>query len=61
MRNTEVLYPLDDDLPEKEVRLHKDAWKCIERHIDDMREGQDISVDQLLLDQCYRRQLFTCC
>ena len=25
MRNTEVLYPLDDDLPEKEVHLHKDA------------------------------------
>ena len=45
MRQTKVLCPLDG-----EIKTHKDRWKSIEMHLDEMKEGEDISFDQLLLD-----------
>ena len=35
-------------MPETEVRKHKDKWKNISKHFNDMKEGEDISFDQLL-------------
>ena len=51
MTQTKVLYPIDTEMPESKVRLiHKDTWKSIKKHLDDMKEGEDITFDQLLLD-----------
>ena len=35
-------------MPETGVRKHKDKWKNISKHFNDMKEGEDISFDQLL-------------
>lgn len=50
MRETKILYPLDTDMPQTEVKMHKDTWKSIKKHLDDMREGEDITFEQLLLE-----------
>jgi len=50
MRETNILYPLDSDMPEDELKIHKDNWKMIKKHLDDMKEGEEISFDQLLHD-----------
>ena len=50
MSQTKILYPLDTDVPQNKVKLHKDTWKSIKKHLDNMKEGEDITFDQLLLD-----------
>lgn len=32
------------------IKRHKDTWKAIKIHLDEMMEGEDISFDQLLSD-----------
>ena len=48
MKSTNILYPLDNDMCETAIRKHKDDWKNISKHLNDMKEGEDISFDQLL-------------
>lgn len=50
MRQTEILYPLDTDMPQTELKMHKNTWKSVKEHLDNMNEGDDITFDQLLLD-----------
>ena len=52
MRQTQILLPLDSDMPQNEVKMHKDRWKSIKKHLSDIKDDQDtnISFDQLLLD-----------
>ena len=50
MRETKILYPLDTDMPQTEVKMHKDTWKSIKKHLDDMREGEDITFERLFLE-----------
>ena len=45
MKQTEILYPLDTDIPQNEIKRHKDAWKSIQKHLNDMKEGEHISFD----------------
>jgi hypothetical protein len=42
MRSTQILYPLDDDTSAKK------SWKEIKNKINDLKEGKDITFDQLL-------------
>ena len=49
MRQTTILYPLDDDIQQSQIKTHKDRWKSIKMHLDEMKEGEDISFDELLL------------
>ena len=35
-------------MSETKIRNHKDNWKNISKHLNDMKEGEDISFDQLL-------------
>ena len=42
MNSTKILYPLET-MCETEVRKHKDNWKNISKHLNDMKEGEDIS------------------
>ena len=50
MRSTTILYPLDIDMDDNEVDQHKDTWKLIKKHLNDMKEGEDITFDQLLVN-----------
>ena len=43
MNSTKILYPLETDMCQTEVRKHKDNWKNISKHLNDMKEGEDIS------------------
>ena len=35
-------------MSETKIRNHKDNWKSINKHLNDTKEGEDISFDQLL-------------
>ena len=48
MRSTKILYPLDID--DDQFEQHKDVWKFIKKHLNDTKEGEDITFDQLLLN-----------
>ena len=48
MKSVNILYPLEIDMSETEVRKNKDNWINIRKHLNDMKEGEDISFDQLL-------------
>ena len=45
MKSTSILYPLGNDLSETEIRKHKDMWKDISKHLNDMKEGEEITFD----------------
>ena len=51
MRSTKILYPLDtDNMNDDEVDQHKDAWQFIKKHLNDMKDGEDITFDQLFIN-----------
>ena len=50
VRQTMILYPLNKDMPESEIKMHKDNWKSIKKYLDDLKEGEDISFNQLPLN-----------
>ena len=50
MRQTRILYPIGSDIRTTEIDKHKDTWKSIKKYLNDLKEGQDISFEQLLLD-----------
>ena len=50
MKSTTILHPLGDDVSETDVRKHKDTWKNISKHLNDMKEGENITFDQLLIN-----------
>ena len=50
MKSTNILCSLENDMSETEISKHKDNWKNINKHLNDMKEGEDISFDQLLTD-----------
>ena len=50
MKSTKILYPLGSDISEGEIRKYKDTWKTISKHLNDMKEGEEITFDQLLIN-----------
>ena len=48
MRSTQILYPLDDDTSQTVIRNRKDLWKNIKTKLNDLKEGKDITFDQIL-------------
>jgi hypothetical protein len=48
MRTTHILYPLDDDTSQTLIRNRKVLWKDIKNKLNDLKEGKDITFDQLL-------------
>ena len=51
MRTTKILYPLDaDNMDDHELDQHKDAWQFINKHLNDMKDGEDITFDQLFIN-----------
>ena len=50
MKSTCILYPLSNDMPRNEIRKHKDMWEDISKHLNDMKEGEEITFYQLLIN-----------
>ena len=50
MRYTEILYPLDDDTSPAVVKSSKELWKSMKNKLNDLKEGKDITFDQLLTE-----------
>lgn len=48
MRSTQILYPLDDDTSQTVIRNRKDLWKNIKTKLNDLKEGKNITFDQIL-------------
>ena len=49
IRSTQILYPLiDDDTSETVVKNKKGLWNDIKNKLNDLKEGKDITFDQLL-------------
>jgi hypothetical protein len=46
--STQILYPLDDDTSQTLIRTRKDLWKDVKNKLNDLKEGKDITFDQLL-------------
>ena len=49
MRSTKILYPLDIDIDDGELQLHKSNWKLIQKYLNELKEGHDITFTQLLI------------
>ena len=50
MRSTKILYPLDEDDDTDELEHHKETWEIVQKYLNDMKEGEDITFDQLLVN-----------
>lgn len=49
MRSTRILYPLGThDMEDNDIKQHKNTWKFIQNHLNNLKEGEDITFDQLL-------------
>lgn len=50
MRETVILYPFaGDEIPVNEIKSHKGSLKNINQYLNDLKEGIDITFDNLLL------------
>jgi len=50
MKSMTILYPLGDDVSETEVRKHLDTSRNISKHLSGMKEGEDITFHQFLIN-----------
>ena len=51
MRSTKILHALDiDNMDYDELDRHKGAWQLIKKHLNDMKDGEDITFDQLWIN-----------
>jgi hypothetical protein len=48
MRITQILYPLDDTISSTNVKNLKESWTDIKKKLNDLKNGEDITFDQLL-------------
>ena len=45
MKSTSILYPLGNDMSQNEIGKRKDMWKGVSKHLNDMKEGEEITFD----------------
>ena len=48
MRNTQILYFLDNDTSSAVAKFSKELWKSVKKKLNDFKEGTEITFDQLL-------------
>ena len=48
MRCTQILYPLDNETFPTVAKPSKELWKSIKNKLNDLKDGEDITFDQLL-------------
>ena len=49
MRATKILYPLENNIPLNEIVKHKDLWKDLKKQLNDLKNGECITFDELLI------------
>ena len=49
MRATEIMYPLGSDISQHKVKKHKETWKTIKKQLNDLKDGESITFEELLL------------
>ena len=49
MRATEILYPLEEDTSQCKIKQLKETWKTIKKQLNDLKEGECITFEELLL------------
>ena len=49
MKSTRILYVPLDDMSDTDIQKHKDNWRNITKNLNDMKEGEDMTFDQLLV------------
>ena len=49
MRATEILYPLENDTSPCEIKQLKETWKTIKKQLNDLKEGECMTFEELLL------------
>ena len=49
MRATEIVYPLGSDISQHEIKKHKETWKTIKKQLNDLKDGESITFEELLL------------
>ena len=47
-KSTSILYPLDN-MSGTDIRKHKYNWRNITKRLNDMKDGEDMTFDQLLV------------
>ena len=59
MRCTQILYPFDNETSPTVAKPSKELWKSIKNKLNDLKDGEDITFDQLLqeLDVSERRYI----
>ena len=46
-----IMYPFDvDEISQNELKAHKESWKNLKQYLDDLKEGKDITFDELLAE-----------
>ena len=48
MRSTTILHPLENDVSQAEVKKLKEIWNDIKKKLNDLKEGENITFDELL-------------
>ena len=46
---TEILYPLEGDIPQNKIKQYKDTCKTINKQLKDIKEGESITFEPLLV------------
>ena len=49
MRATEIMYPLGSDISQHKIKKHKETWKTIKKQLNDLKDGESITFEELLL------------
>ena len=50
MRTTQIQYPIDDSYSETNIRKLKEPFKNIKKTSNDLKEGEDVTFDQLFIN-----------
>ena len=50
MRQTMIIHPLDKKTADRETKIHKDNWKSIKNYLNDLKEDENMSIDELFLN-----------
>ena len=60
MKETAILYPLDRDIAQSQRKLYEDTWKNIKQRLNDEKEGQDITFNELLSNLNITEDIYIC-
>ena len=49
MKQTMILYPLDEKTPNSDIKVYKESWKSIKSYLDDLQNCGNMTFEDLLL------------